>query len=371
MNMRLVRILTILLFIPFGARAALLEMKIFGDSLSDTGNMHFLSTGAIPPEPIYYQGRFSNGPIWADQVAAATGAGTVNNVYQSVLLSSGIDNFAVGGSYTGTFPFPDGSHNSNDLRLSPPMAVFPGLQQQVQLYDILTGGGALLNPDAWHVVWAGANDILFAPIVIDATPETMAAVALQAVANIGTAVGDLYGLGAREFLIFNVPDIGATPFGVAPIGGGPETLGPLLSFGSGVFNTGMNILIDLLPELYPEIDVTLLDVDSLFSQLLADVLVDPAVMAMFPDASEMSFVPPGLSFCFDQDGLYASHGGPYFCFGSDPNDRITYDLVHPSSRTHGIIAAAVVRATVPEPAALTLMAIGLLVVWRARSGVKT
>ena len=363
MTARHARVCLFLMLLPVSAHAALLEMKIFGDSLSDTGNMFFLSNQLIPPGPLYFDGRFSNGPNWVDQVTMQTGAGTVNNVFQSGSLTSGVDNLAVGGAYTGIFPFPPGSANSNDLRLAPPVATFPGLHQQVQTYTALTGGGVLLNPDAWHVLWAGANDILFAPIAIDTDPATMAAVAVQAVANIGTAIEDLYSIGAREFMIFNIPDIGATPFGDL------TGLAPLLSFGSGLFNTELDALIASLPGLYPEIDVMFLDVNALFSNLLFDVVTDPAVMAMFPDASVLPFVKPGLSFCLDQDGL-TSPAGPFFCFGSDPDNRIFYDLVHPSSKAHGLIAAAVIDVKVAEPSTIALVLFGMiwLVCWAGRSG---
>src|SRR5690349_25159216 len=52
------------------------EMVVFGDSLSDTGNVHAASTaqGLIPdPPPPYFNGRLSNGPIWVDRLAERLG----------------------------------------------------------------------------------------------------------------------------------------------------------------------------------------------------------------------------------------------------------------------------------------------------------
>ena len=46
----------------------------FGDSLSDVGNV-FLGTGGAEPAPPYFAGRFSNGPIWLDYLAAQLGTG--------------------------------------------------------------------------------------------------------------------------------------------------------------------------------------------------------------------------------------------------------------------------------------------------------
>ena len=40
-----------------------------GDSLSDPGNLYAATGGAQPQSPPYYEGRFSNGPVWAETVA--------------------------------------------------------------------------------------------------------------------------------------------------------------------------------------------------------------------------------------------------------------------------------------------------------------
>ena len=46
----------------------------FGDSLSDVGNV-FVGTSGTEPAPHYFAGRFSNGPIWLDYLAAQLGNG--------------------------------------------------------------------------------------------------------------------------------------------------------------------------------------------------------------------------------------------------------------------------------------------------------
>ena len=55
---------------PATARAGLTQIVAFGDSLIDTGNV-FAATGQ-PPAP-YYDGRFSNGPVWVEYLAGRLG----------------------------------------------------------------------------------------------------------------------------------------------------------------------------------------------------------------------------------------------------------------------------------------------------------
>ncbi|KAI9470265.1 hypothetical protein BX667DRAFT_509360 [Coemansia mojavensis] len=57
------------------------QLYIYGDSLSDTGRFKHQALGLIPPKP-YWNGRFSNGPVWCEYTA----------IHQGLLLES----YAVG-----------------------------------------------------------------------------------------------------------------------------------------------------------------------------------------------------------------------------------------------------------------------------------
>src|SRR5262249_50511423 len=49
------------------------QLLIFGDSLVDTGNVFVASRGTFPASPPYFNGRFSNGPVWVEALAPALG----------------------------------------------------------------------------------------------------------------------------------------------------------------------------------------------------------------------------------------------------------------------------------------------------------
>ena len=257
---------------------------------------------------------------------ATSGAGAINN-------------FAVGGAFTGTLgPFA----NSNDF--NPLSAVYPpgttplpGLQQQVDKFVASTPSP---DSDAWYVLWAGANDLIFADgFGVDPDFEPFLD---GAVMNIRGAIEELADNDAAQFLVPNLPDLGATPFALA------TGLSGVLSNGTDLFNEKLAaMLADVAAAL--ALDITLLDLHTIFDQLLAD----PAA-AGFPGAGASPFG-PGIGPCFDQDTPQ------FFCdlTADDPNDNIFWDLVHPSSRTHGVIADAVLAAKVPEPTTIVLLGLGL------------
>ena len=72
MNTSFLRRLAIATTLAAGALSAHAQpysgIVIFGDSLSDTGNVRAATGGAFPnlAEGPYFNGRFSNGPIWVD-----------------------------------------------------------------------------------------------------------------------------------------------------------------------------------------------------------------------------------------------------------------------------------------------------------------
>ena len=121
------------------------SLYVFGDSLSDAGNVYLATTAPgspFPPQPVapYVNGQFSNGPIWVEDLSARLGLGPVLPA-----LAGGTD-YAFGGATTG-YP----------ATLSSTLPV-PTLAQQVGLF--LSAVSGLAPPSALYTVWAGSNDLL-------------------------------------------------------------------------------------------------------------------------------------------------------------------------------------------------------------------
>ena len=156
----------------------------YGDSLSDNGNLY--QVAGRPPSPPYFNGRFSNGPVAVEDLAAAVGAPLFD--------------FAWGGATTGV-----GNYADNGTTTEFGSASLPGM---TTLFDSTESTVAPMASTALFVVWGGANDFL-APSPADAGDPFKTAD--RGVANLLAIVAGLQSIGAQHILVPGIPDIGLTP----------------------------------------------------------------------------------------------------------------------------------------------------------------
>ncbi|MDJ0569886.1 MAG: SGNH/GDSL hydrolase family protein [Pleurocapsa sp. MO_192.B19] len=177
------------------------QIFIFGDSLSDSGNSFALTFGAIPPDPPYVSGRFSNGSVAVEYLAEDLGL--TLDPYDD----NGIgNNFAVGGAKTGT-----GNSNNDDIALFLPEVTLPGLSEQIDKYQESLGDDRA-DPDALYVVWAGPNDFL--DYLGGGVPADPADLIENGVDNNVRNVTRLTDLGAENIVVPNMPSLGRLPFSI-------------------------------------------------------------------------------------------------------------------------------------------------------------
>jgi outer membrane lipase/esterase len=169
------------------------SLVVFGDSLSDSGNAALLGgtsapniTGNtyIPSQAYAPSANFSNGPVWASDVAAALGV----PLQPSVI---GGTNFAFGGSTTGG-PGPS-----------------PNLITQAGIY--LASTGHVASPTALYVVEGGGNDARAALGAIAGGTATIQSTALSFAANIASIVNALEVGGAQHIIVWDTPNLGLAP----------------------------------------------------------------------------------------------------------------------------------------------------------------
>ncbi|MBR9981110.1 MAG: SGNH/GDSL hydrolase family protein, partial [Desulfatitalea sp.] len=196
------------------------EIVVFGDSLSDNGN-YVLYEGQPAPDPaLYWQGRFSNGPVWVEYLT------------DPAHFDTNLTGRAFGGAES------DG--------LAP-----PGLIQQVRTH--ILGTGPPLSPTNLYVIWIGGNDYFNG----DGNSQ-------GAVDNINDAMTDLVDNGALSILILNLPDLGAIPHRLG------STLAPEATKFSVDFNAALASMIDTFSAAHPDINIYEFDIYALFLDIIAD-----------------------------------------------------------------------------------------------------
>jgi len=307
------------------ASSPLSAVYVFGDSLSDNGNLlaataqAFGAANALPQADNYWQGRFSNGKVAVEVLADKLGKPLVD--------------FAFGGATSGVGPvYPVNANTS----------FATGLQAQLALHDKLLGGVA--DPNGLYVVWAGANDLrdvlasLKDPgMTLQQLGAQLASTVQTTYANLAGAVDGLYQDGARHFLLPLLPDLGLTPEGQAA-----QTLVPTAFFSisgfSAAYNLGLRSTFAGLS--LGGASVTVFDTAA----AQQDVYANPASYGISDVQSP----------CF---AGYVGEAGAMCAEGFDTT-RMFWDKVHPSAITHAVLGAQM-AAAVPEPQTLLMMAVGM------------
>ena len=172
-----------------GAAGAIPYPKIyaFGDSLSDAGNVYIFYKHAAPVSPPYSAGRFSNGPVWIQDLSTAAGLGALKPS-----LGGGTD-YAVGGATTGQ----SSVHAVAPSDLPTQLALFKSTVPKPNTAGLFT-------------LWIGSNDLL--AIINGKSSASVAATAVkQILTNEENFLSALVKLGAKHFLVLTVPDLGLTP----------------------------------------------------------------------------------------------------------------------------------------------------------------
>ena len=277
------------------------DLVVFGDSLCDVGNVYQASGNTLPASPPYWQGRYSNGPVWLNRFSELRG------VPEPTRSLAGGTNYAYGGAETG-------------FGLS--WESTPNIGEQVGTY--LSAGTP--SNTTLVILWGGANDI-FAALTAG---ENASAAATSAVANLGQHIETLAGGGATQFLVPNLPPLGSTPMGNEL--SAFERL--VVNLISEQFNTGLSAELDRLRSSLP---VTIEGTDT--HGMFLDAIANPSAYGLTNVVDRAMTAPQG----------------------TDVSGYLFWDDVHPTAYGHRILADSMV---VPEPGPITLLlSAGLVLVF--------
>ena len=294
-----------LVSVPVQAGISYSSLFVFGDSLSDAAGGSNVNPfapnqgGLVPPAP-YAGGRFSNGKVAVEYLADSLGLDAAHT-YQ----------FAIGGARTDTGGTIPGTGLANQV------LAFSGFAPSL---GNLSGG--------LFSVWAGANDFRDSLVLPDPT-----AAFGGIFANLGASISTLYGLGARNFLLPNLPDVGLTPEGQ--------------SAGISALSLGFN---QALLGFYSFLEAQLVGADFHHVDTFAaqHALLDAA---------------PGNGLTNTTAGCLLTLANTLA--GLDCNSAFFVDNIHPTTQVHEALGRAMLASAVPEPANMLLTATALLALMAA------
>jgi phospholipase/lecithinase/hemolysin len=281
-------------------KPATARIAVFGDSISDTGNV-FALTGMvstrpynasnIPDAPYPIGGlNFSNGHTWIWEV----GRKLNNTVDVSAALRAppAFNNYAFGGA-----------------RARDGASQIPSLSQQVGLY--LGDNGNVSGTRQFIVI--GGNDVRDAiSAYLTDGPVAAGQIIVDAVTAISDNIQSLAASGAHDFMVGNVPDLGKVPAMTA--------LGPLASTLASNLTIQFNDALELtLVGLERDMDLHITRLD-LFG-FINNVVKDPGAYGLL-NASESCLMPAV------QVGAICDN----------PDSYLFWDGIHPTRAAHLLIA---------------------------------
>jgi outer membrane lipase/esterase len=259
------------------------RLVVFGDSLSDNGNLFAATGGASPTSPPYFQGRFSNGPVFTELLGfnvgrSAAGASVTGNI-----------NYAYGGARTDSSAFP------------------PGMRNQLLAY---TGGGGTFRSTDLVSILGGANNIFQGLPAAGASANptgSITPVVNAAAADMTFLVNSIAAAGAGTILVGNIPSLGNAPQfrGTAAA--------PLAEFAGTSFNSALLSGLMTTAAARPGTNIILFDIFKVGAALTAN-----------PSAFGLTNVTDA---CFN---------GVTVC--ATPNTYLFWDGVHPTAAGHQLIA---------------------------------
>lgn len=258
------------------------SLYVFGDSLSDSGNAQIATQGLLPDKN-YYNGRLSNGPNYADQLA--------DKLHTPLKPSREFgSNYAFAGV------------RSNDVNA------------QVSNYKSNVDGEA--KADAHYIVWSGANDLL--EILLNPASTTTIEIAIE---HIKSAIQKLSQIGAVNIIVLNQVNLGLVPR-ITELESDIPGISTLASTRTTEFNTALQTMLAGLAA-DDDINTLSIDVHGLFETVVSD-----------PASYNLNNISDA---CYVRDELTIElTGNETICNNSE--HFLFWDQLHPTYTGHTIIA---------------------------------
>ncbi len=208
------------------------KIVFLGDSLSDNGNLYRLLITLIPKSPPYYNGRFSNGPTWAEHVGK----------FYSLKNNGSYKIYAYGGATA--------------ILHAPSLDFVAPTTLELELDNYLIDSLFKSKKHVLFSIWMGANDYFFEK------SDDMDLVSSKVVNKITWTIKKLIENGGRNFLILNLPELSRTPFAMQ------HQLIPRLQLLTQMHNQKLEMAVMQLKQTYPDIKFDFVNVHDTMNDFI-------------------------------------------------------------------------------------------------------
>lgn len=284
------------------------KIVVFGDSLSDNGNLYNATKEAnqknnrfpiIPKTLSYYQGRFSNGQVWVEDLAQSLNVPLVDYAYGGAWAEAG----------------------ENPLESRMPM---PSLNMQINAYLLKNVTRDADKSQHLYVIWVGANDYMFNFIPGRTNIDHLTS---HVVAFIQNQIELLMIDEAKNFLVLNLPDFSNVPSMAEQ---GPDIASKMGEI-SLSHNSKLNSMLVKLREQYPESQgyhFIQANVETYFNEAISN----PAQYGL-TNVKQACY--PGGNMGYD--------GKPFDLSCTNPDSYMFWDKLHPTRAMHAALANRVLN----------------------------
>jgi len=279
------------------------NVYIFGDSLSDTGNLATI-IGDLP-QP-FYMNRVTNGQVAVETLAEKLGH-TANASLHLLGLNAGT-NYSVGG------------------------AKAAGIEQinlNNQILAFQANHGFVAPPNALYVIFIGGNDVRTALMTVN--NKEARSIIKAAAKEVKSAIENLSLIGAESFLVVNAPNIGIIPETqlIASATENPDLIGRGRML-SKKYRKALHNVVENLEE-HNDIKIAEFDLFRFFNRL-----VKHADKYGFTNSTDPCFSSNTLKFHPDCN------------YGQNFDQFIFFDEIHPTARVHSIVGKAMAESVLDD-----------------------
>ncbi len=319
---------------------------VFGDSLSDRGNLAAV-LGHNFPSPPFFHDSFTNGPTAVQVMAQRLGLNAdpslfVTGFKNAIGYTAGGSNYAVAGATAGN-SIPTNGNNTQGVG---------GANLGNQIGAFLALKGSVAPADALYTVFIGGNDVRTAAKQLKTSYLT------DGISAETAGIGALIAAGAKTVLVVNVPDVGLIPEFTQSTRPNAVAEGKAAHDDSISYNQALASSVISIAASSPGVNIKLFDLFSFNNTYIANaasVGITNTTDACYTNYDGVLNTPATFLKINPACGAIDPATGQAANIGQFQY----WDTIHPTAKVQAAFGNALYDFAVPEPASMALLSVGI------------